>query len=400
MPNEKLTGPAIPLARWADRQLRQMAEETDSPRIAALSGAVLLSERAGNNSFTIPGRVSSGAGGSRLLPARDGWFVLTITRPEDRDLLPALFHDALLDPQDDTAIAGAVAEWKCTQLLARGRELGLAVAMADEVPASDPVSVLVRGEQRIRAANAVPLVVDFSGIWAGPLTGNLLWLAGAKVVKVESRTRPDAMREGDPNLFGLLNQGKASVTVDFSIEDEKSALISLIRRADIVIEAARPRALRQLGIDANALVHEVPGLVWLTITGHGANGKAADWIGIGHDCGVAGGLSRALADATGEIGYVGDAIADPLTGITAALSGWRTFRRGEACRIGFAMSAITRLALEQERANDPAALDAELRAWGAARGQPFPQPGMREITAEVRPLGADTEAWFRTGAPC
>ena len=33
------------------------------------------------------------------------------------------------------------------------------------------------------------------------------------------------------------------------------------RGADIVIEAARPRALTQLGIDADALVRETPGLV-------------------------------------------------------------------------------------------------------------------------------------------
>jgi hypothetical protein len=399
LPNDDAAGPAIPLARWADRRLRVLAELTGSEAIAKPAGATLLAERAALRGFTIPGRVSSG-GGSRLLPARGGWFALTISRPADRELLPALFQDATLDPQDDAAIAGTVAAGDCRELLARGRELGLAVAAADEVPASPAVTVLASGERRARKPGEKPLVVDLSGVWAGPLAGHLLGLAGADVVKVESRTRPDAMREGDPGLFALVNQGKASVALDFSDREQKAALLALIRRADIVIEAARPRALLQLGIDADALVRERPGLVWLTITGHGATGEAASWIGIGHDCGVAGGLSRALAEASGEIGFVGDALPDPLTGITAAIEAWRAFRQGEARRIGFALSAVAAQALREERAHDAAALEAELRAWRAAEGQPFPHFAPRAPHAEVRPFGADTQAWLGIAAPC
>jgi crotonobetainyl-CoA:carnitine CoA-transferase CaiB-like acyl-CoA transferase len=272
----------------------------------------------------------------------------------------------------------------------------LPVASADEVPVSPPMSVIAQGPKRDMPRKAAPLVIDLSSIWAGPLIGHLLWLTGAEVVKVESRNRPDLIRGGDPATFELINQGKASVLVDFHSDAEKAALIALIRRADFVIESSRPRALRHLGIDADALVREVPGLVWLSVTGHGATGEAANWAGIGHDCGVAGGLSRALAEATGEIGYVGDAIADPLTGIVGAIAGWRAYQAGESCRIGLAMSAIAALALAEERARDPAALTAELRAWGAALGQPFPQVRRREMFAPVHELGADTAAWV----PC
>ena len=235
-----------------------------------------------------------------------------------------------------------------------------------------------------------------SAIWAGPLTGHLLWLAGAEVVKVESLTRPDLIRRDDPATFDLINQGKASVVVDFHSDTEKARLVALIRRADFVIESSRPRALRHLGIDAAALVRDTPGLVWLSVTGHGANGEAANWAGIGNDCGVAAGLSRALADAAGEIGYVGDAIADPLTGITGAIEAWRTYLTGEACRIGLAMSAITARALAEERAHDPAVLDAELKAWGAATAEPFPKVRRREMFEPVHDFGTDTAAWL----PC
>jgi crotonobetainyl-CoA:carnitine CoA-transferase CaiB-like acyl-CoA transferase len=239
-------------------------------------------------------------------------------------------------------------------------------------------------------------VVDLSAIWAGPLAGHLLWLAGAEVVKIESPARPDLIRRDDPATFELINQGKASLLADLTDRDQRDAVVALIRRADFVIESSRVRALAQLGIDAAALVRETPGLVWLSVTGHGASGEAAGWAGIGNDCGVAGGLSRALADACGEIGYVGDAIADPLTGITAALEGWRAFRKGRAARIGLSMSAIAGQALNAERARDPAGLVVDLKAWGAAVGQPFPAVPRRPMDAPVRPLGADTAEWL----PC
>lgn len=388
-------GPAIPLARWADRRLRELAHETDSERLTALDGPTLLGERGSHGDYRINGRVSAGLGGSRLLPTRDGgWFALTLIRAEDRELLPALFG-AEIDIADDEAIGRAIARQDCAALVARGRELGLPVASADEVPASPPVEVIARGPNRARGGER-PLVVDLSAIWAGPLIGHLLWLAGAEVMKVESLTRPDLIRRDDPATFDLINQGKASLVVDFHDRAAKAALTDLMRRADFVIESSRPRALRQLGIDADALVAEVPGLVWLSVTGHGATGDAANWTGIGNDCAVAGGLSRALAEASGEIGYVGDAVADPLTGITGALAGWRAYRSGTAQRIGLSMSAIVARALAEEHAHDPEALTAELRAWGAANGRAFPKVRRREMFAPVRAFGADTQAWL----PC
>ena len=214
---------------------------------------------------------------------------------------------------------------------------------------------------------------------------------------MESVTRPDLIRRDDPATFDLINQGKASVLADFANGSEKAALTQLICRADLVIESSRPRALKHLGIDAEALVREVPGLVWLSVTGHGASGEAANWTGIGNDCGVAGGLSRAMEQAGGGMGYVGDAIADPLTGITAALAGWRALQSGKAQRIGIGMSAVAALALSEEREHDPAAIENELCEWGLAKGRRFPHVPRRAMYADVRDLGADTAHWL---APC
>lgn len=394
-------GPAIPLARWADRQLKDLARRTGSAGLAALDGPTLLGERGANGGYAINGRVSAGLGGSRLLPTRDGrWFALTIIREIDRELLPALFGNAGLDIHHPDAIAAAVLQHDADELLRRGRTLGLPVALADEEPQAPPIEIMARGVGRRRGPGHRPLVVDLSAIWAGPLVGHLLWQAGMDVVKVESPTRPDLIRRDDPATFDLINQGKANVLLDLADERHRAELVALIRRADVVVESSRPRALRHLGIDADALVREVPGLVWLSVTGHGATGEAAGWVGIGNDCAVAGGLSRALEQATGEIGFVGDAIADPLTGIAGAREALRAYESGEARRIGLSMSAIVAMALAEERAFDAALLEEELRAWGAAIGRPFPQVRRRPLRAEVRQPGADTSRCFPALAPC
>lgn len=383
--------PPIPLSRWADRQLRHLAELTGSARIGSLDGAGILAERAALGGFRIGGQVSAGPGSSRLLPTGDGgWFALTLARHEDRELLPALFGDDSFDITDDLAIAKRVRQRDCLDLLRTGRTLGLAVACADEHPAAGPQDAVTHGPVLRRRSGQRPRVIDLSSLWAGPLAGHLFWLAGADVLKVESLTRPDGMRRGDPALFGVVNQGKGNVALDIAVSSGREALLSLVRQADIVIESSRPRALLQLGIDADALVREVPGLIWLSITGHGAVGECASWAGMGNDCAVAGGLSRALVQAGGRMAFVGDAVADPLTGIMAALVGWRAYLTGAACRVGLSMSAIVATALREERAYDAPALNAELRGWDGAVGQPFPAVTGRAVEAVVAPFGADT----------
>jgi hypothetical protein len=383
---------AIPLARWADRELAALGRDTGSAAIAALSGSVLLAERAVANGFAIPGLQSAG-GGCRLFPTVDDWVALNLARADDRDLLPALFEDGEVDGADDKSISEAMSRANAAPLVLRGREMGLAIAGVDETPPTQSTFDMCKGPSRDRNF-ARPLVIDLSGLWAGPLAGHLLKLAGAQVVKVESARRPDAMRDGDPQHFTTLNQGKDSVTVDLSQDSGRAELRSLLNRADIVIEAARPRALRQLGVDADSFVRERPGLAWMTITGHGPQGTAADSVGFGDDCGIAGGLGASLLAASGRAGFVGDAIADPLTGIRAAREAWNAWRDGEARRIGLSMSGIVASALAYERSLDSARFDAELRDWAANVGQPFSPITPRAVRDELHALGQDNARWL------
>jgi hypothetical protein len=326
--------------------------------------------RAAFNQFAVPGLRSAG-GGCQMLRARDGWVALNLSRPDDRALLPALTCSDGADCASDAALAERIASCDAAILVAQGRLLGMAIAALDETPASEPLHLVLQGRERRRALSGHPLVVDLSSLWAGPLAARLLGMGGARVIKVESVTRPDGLREGDRALFSFLNQGKEPLALDLRDPHGRDALVDLISRADVVIEASRPRALRQLGIDADALVEHVPGLVWLTITGHGVRGEAANWIGFGDDAAVAGGLSAALRTATGKIGFVGDAIADPLTGIFAAHEARARLATGLGGRIVLSMSAIAAQALDETEGADPAGLTRDLEGWAAAEGLPI-----------------------------
>lgn len=384
----------IPLSHCAEESLGALAHATGSQALTALDGQTLLGERAMLAGLSVPLRTSAG-GGCRLIDARDDTIALNLARAEDRELLPALFSSDTLDPHDDEAIAACVARLHAATLVARGRMLGLAIAAENErLPGRPAPCVELVTTRSARAPwRRPPRVVDLSALWAGPLAAHLLWLAGAEVIKVESRTRPDAMRSGQPDFFALLNQGKASVLCDLTSPVERRALTGLLADADIVIEAARPRALEQLGIDAAKLVHDTPGLTWVTITAHGACGEPANWVGFGDDCAVAGGASAALRAATGASGFVGDALADPLTGIHAALIAWRAWQSGRGGRFGLAMSHIVAACIARERERDADGFERALRAWRAAAGTAFPQVARRPI-GPVAPLGAHTQEYL------
>ncbi|GAA3127959.1 hypothetical protein GCM10020255_000720 [Rhodococcus baikonurensis] len=91
----------------------------------------------------------------------------------------------------------------------------------------------------------------------------------------------------------------------------RSALANLVEKADIVIEASRPRALAGFGLDAETAV--AAGTTWVSITAAGRNSPR---IGFGDDIAASSGL--VAQQHSGLPVFVGDAIADPLAGLLAA----------------------------------------------------------------------------------
>ncbi|MGH8453859.1 MAG: CoA transferase [Nevskiales bacterium] len=220
-------------------------------------------------------------------------------------------------------------------------------------------------DSRLRGNDRAPLIVDLASLWAGPLCSRLLQRMGAEVIKLESTQRPDGARNGPAAFFDLLNVGKRTVTLDFSSAQGRDQLRALLGRADIVIEGSRPRALRQLGIHAETLIEENPGLNWISISGYGRGEPQENWIAYGDDAAVAAGLSHVQYQATGQRMIVGDAIADPLTGLHAALAAWASWLGGGGRLISLALRDVVNHCLRFDLPDSAAAIRSRQLEWAA-----------------------------------
>lgn len=346
-------------------------------------GELLLTGRAGLLGLTGAGQVSAG-GATRLLRTRDGWCALTLSRPDDLAAVPALLEADEVDDDPWPAIQRWAARRSAAAVAERGRLLDLPIAVLGETVAQRP-RVHRIGPSARREPDGL-LVADLSSMWAGPLCGRLLAGAGATVVKVESPRRPDGTRAGDRRFFDWMNSGKLSCALDFN--RDQAALRDLLGVADVVLEGSRPAALTRRGLDPHQ-VPPRPGRVWLRVSGYGTAGDRAGRVAFGDDAAVAGGL--VCRDGAGAPGFMGDAIADPLTGIEAFAAVQDSLQRGGGELIEVAMAAV---------------------AADYAAGDPVDAGGCREVHPRVpepspaaAELGADSAAVVRLvaermGAPC
>jgi hypothetical protein len=301
----------------------------------------VLTDRAAARGWSAGGSTSAG-GRCRLLAASDGWVALSLARQSDLELVGALVSarvDAVAGVGVPASPAGAVEPeaWEQAARHARRTEATAFTARAQllGLPAGNlprrrprpgaPWSVTVLGAPSHHRPSP-PVVVDFSALWAGPLCAHLLGQAGARVVKVEDRVRPDAARWGDPVLFERLHRGHQSVTVDLGTPEGRATVHRLVDRADVVIEASRPRALHALGLSPVGFCAARPGRTWVSITGYGRTGPRSNWVAFGDDAAAAGGL---VAHPTGEEPvFCADAIADPASGLYAATAALASISQG------------------------------------------------------------------------
>jgi hypothetical protein len=366
-PDESL-GPPVSLVEGIERLARPF------PRLDALA---LLGERAALMGLWRRGATSCG-GSCRLLRCADEFMAVSLPRADDMEMVPAWL-------ELDTAPASASALWAAVAstlrdgdphvLTARAQLLGLPVSRVGEAagPRARPgVIPLHLGDAGPRPDGTGALVIDLSALWAGPLCGDLLAGAGARVIKVESTQRPDGARRGTREFFDLLNGRKQSVVLDLQSRQGLRALHELVRQADVVIEASRPRALAQFGLDATDAVASGGPQVWVSITGYGRSGDA-NRVAFGDDAAAAGGLVAWTHD--GPL-FCADAIADPLTGLTAAGACLHALNSGGRWLLDISMSAVSAgLAGPTLPAQDDHAVAA---------------PRARPVLARAPDIGADT----------
>jgi CoA-transferase family III len=355
----------VPVLRSLESELAARTAELGTR--VELDAAALLGERAAIAGLTRRGRTSCG-GSTRLLPARDDWVAVALPRPDDVALVPAWLGT-------DDVVRGIKAG-DAGELVEAAALLGIACGRLGETSAKCPAVRWARhraGPPRGSVRDA--LVVDLSGLWAGPLCGHVLTSAGARVVKIESASRLDGARRGPPAFYDLLHAGQESAVLDLPAEADR--LRAVVRAADVVIDASRPRAMTQLGIDVDEVAEG--GTVWVSITGHGRDGEGAGRVAFGDDAAVAGGL---VAEDDGGPAFVADAVADPLTGMVAAVAALDRFATGGGWVVDVSMARVAAWC---------AIAPPSAEMWSG----PIASPRARRAVASAAPAGRETARFLR-----
>ena len=302
----------------------------------------LLAQRVRHTTWQSGPFQSVGGSCHLMLTNDDEWVAINLARPEDHELVGIFFSlEVGVDEKIDIGeLRNNVQSCPAADLIEYAIDVGLPIAVLDEVSNKYSLFELPVQVQDVEKARDVSLsrqlkVIDLSSLWAGPMCSHLLQRCGFSITKVESRQRPDGARFGNPNFFAELDEGKDHVEIDFHSIAGIHQLRKLIENADVVIEGSRPRALQQLGINADEIMRNDQPRVWLSITGYGRAGLAGQRVGFGDDCAVAGGLVDFSSDGPH---FLGDAVADPISGLVAATAILRAFNEHKSCLIGVSLA--------------------------------------------------------------
>ncbi len=112
-------------------------------------------------------------------------------------------------------------------------------------------------------------VIDFGHYYAGPVAAMLLADQGASVIRI---MRP-GKRELREEQFLLLNRNKKLLELDLKAEEGKKQALSLIEKADVVIENFRPGVMKRLGLDYTSVKSSNPSLIYLSLPGFASTDK-------------------------------------------------------------------------------------------------------------------------------
>ena len=119
-------------------------------------------------------------------------------------------------------------------------------------------------------------VVELAGIGPGPHAASVLAGLGADVLRVARDTDGVGAPAQD-----LLLRGRPTVVADLRQSADREAVLSLIDRADVLVEGFRPGVTERLGLGPEVCCARNPRLVYARMTGWGQEGPRSQEAG--HD---------------------------------------------------------------------------------------------------------------------
>ena len=187
-------------------------------------------------------------------------------------------------------------------------------------------------------------ILDLTRVLAGPFATMTLGDLGAEVIKVERPGAGDESRgwgppfdaRGESAYYLSINRNKLSITLDLDMPQDAGLILTLIERADAVLDNFRPGTLEARGIRIAEILERRRDLVWCTVTGFGPESRRP-----GYDFVVQAesGWMSITGDPGGSPMKVGVALADVIAGkdaaiaVLGALAGRRNDRPGADRRL-------------------------------------------------------------------
>jgi alpha-methylacyl-CoA racemase len=133
-------------------------------------------------------------------------------------------------------------------------------------------------------------IIEFAGIGPAPFCGMLLSDMGADVVRVDRKHGQEYSK------YDVTTRGRRSVAFDLKNPAGVDACLTLIERAEALIEGFRPGVMERLGLGPEVALQRNPKLVYGRMTGWGQSGPLAKTAG--HDINYI-----AMTGALNAIGY-------------------------------------------------------------------------------------------------
>jgi crotonobetainyl-CoA:carnitine CoA-transferase CaiB-like acyl-CoA transferase len=163
-------------------------------------------------------------------------------------------------------------------------------------------------------------IIDFSRLLPGPLGSKMLADLGAEVIKIQKTAHADYVAFQPPfiedvsTLYHALNHNKEIKILNWDLENERDALMELIKTADVLIEQFRPGVMKHWGLDFESLKAINPKLIYISLSGYGQSGPNAKKAG--HDLNylAISGLLDQIRDDDGKPLIPGIQIADIVGG--------------------------------------------------------------------------------------
>ena len=125
-------------------------------------------------------------------------------------------------------------------------------------------------------------VVALEHVIAAPFCTRQLADLGARIIKIERPGDGDFARGYDTQVEGLsshfvwVNRSKESLTLDLKQSAALAILKNLLKTADVFIQNLAPGAAARMGLTAEALQKDNPGLILCSISGYGNDGPYRD----------------------------------------------------------------------------------------------------------------------------